>query len=184
MTYYDDFLEYTIPKEWKEKMDENFIKQMMYELHVISGLNLDTPYLEDSIITDSGTAGWVTAFGNTCIKTNNHDLYEYYRTLPWYKSDLFDGEVEQLFIDYKFIIDGDMGDIIVEKTCFEHEDIGGCSWCGHWFPKEYITTDEFGDPVCLHCLENEKSENENANNYYQESLKRIDEIFKNNRQKS
>lgn len=174
---YHELLEYTIPKEWKEKMDKSFIKQMMYELHIIFGLNLDTPYLEYSVLTNSGTGGWYEAFANTCRKTNNKKLLKYYNSLAWYESDLFDGEVEKLFINYGLIIDGDMGDIIVEKTCFSQDEIGGCFFCGHWFPKEFITTDEDGDPICLHCLEQEKSENKNANNYYQESCKKNEEVL-------
>lgn len=173
MSYYE--LLYKIPTEWKEKMNKNFIKQMMYELHIISGLDLDTPYL-DSVITNSGTGGWYEAFANTCRKTNNKELLKYYNSLPWYESDLFDGEVEDLFLNYRFIINGDMGDIIVEKTCFSQDEIGGCLSCGHWFPKEFITTD--GDPICLHCLEQKKSENKHANSYYQESIKKNEEFLK------
>lgn len=169
---YDSLFEYRIPKALKKKINKNFIRQMMYELHMIFGLNLDTPYLEYSALTNSGTGGWYESFANTCRKTNNKELLEYYNSLPWYESDLFDDEVEQLFIKYKFIINGDMSDVIVEKTCFSKDEIAGCYTCGHWFPKEFITTDGDGDPVCLHCLEQEKSENKHANNYYQESCKK------------
>ena len=43
----------------------------------------------------SSTAGWVQAMRATCRKLDMEWLLEYYETLPWYDSDVFDGILEQ-----------------------------------------------------------------------------------------
>ena len=94
---------YKIPKEWKNRINENFIEQMMYELYRISGISLDVPYYK-KLIHIIGTDAWTTAFAMACIKTDNDDLYKYYKSLEFEFSEDFEYEVSQLFIDYKFIM--------------------------------------------------------------------------------
>ena len=39
------------------------------------------------------TYGWHDAFKQACLATGNKALYQYYDSLSWEKSDIFDGDV-------------------------------------------------------------------------------------------
>lgn len=48
----------------------------------------------------SGTNGWHKALINTCTKTNNKFLIQYYDKLGWEQSDLFDYELGECIEKY------------------------------------------------------------------------------------
>ena len=54
------------------------------------------------IVYHSGTNGWNLALKTTCDKLDMDWLYIYYDHLSWWESDMFDGELENLFVS-KFI---------------------------------------------------------------------------------
>lgn len=95
---------YEIPTEIKEKIPEYFYYAMGGELQAIhAGTNIfqkwRIPDEEDEekayyYDLDSSTGAWVEAFRATCRKLDMQWLYDYYKTLEWYDSDIFDGEIE------------------------------------------------------------------------------------------
>ena len=107
-------IEYEIPKEIKEKIPDYFYYAMAGELVSVFG-----PYIlqhppagyydeendewvedgeEDYYDLDTSTGGWCEAFYATCKKLDMQWLYDYWRTLAWYDSDIFDGEIEDEII--------------------------------------------------------------------------------------
>ena len=47
-----------------------------------------------------GTVGWVNAFEKTCDEFGMRDLKQYYKELDWFDSDVFDGDVAHLSVEY------------------------------------------------------------------------------------
>ena len=93
-------VEYSIPEEIRNKIPDYFYTALAGELFSVFGWDRcrwmfypkkDPGYADLA----SGSAGWVQAFKATCRKLGLEWLTEYYDTLPWYDSDVFDGIVEQ-----------------------------------------------------------------------------------------
>ena len=108
---------YVIPKEINDRIPEYFYYAMAGELVSIFGSwilekqdypeydddgneisgdpNVDASYYD----LDSGTGGWFEAFRMTCKKLDMMWLMNYYKTLKWYDSDIFDGIIEDRIIE-------------------------------------------------------------------------------------
>lgn len=90
-----DINEYKIPADIKKRIPEYFYYALGGEYVSIHG--------KDALIRDengfsaldycSSTAGYVEALRATCQKLDMNWLFEYWNQLPWYQSDLFDGEI-------------------------------------------------------------------------------------------
>lgn len=53
-----------------------------------------------------GTSGWFKAFEDTCTKVEDVGLLEYYKTLEWHESDIFDGYIaDKIILKIKQTID-------------------------------------------------------------------------------
>ena len=92
-------VEYTIPKEISDRIPDYFYTALAGELFSVFGWERakDAFYSEedDSVCDlDSSTGGWAEAFYATCTKLDMQWLAEYYNTLEWYDSDIFDGIIE------------------------------------------------------------------------------------------
>ena len=110
------FVRYTIPEEIDKKIPEYFYYAMMGELCSIHGPMMfeKIPWIEfddegseipetgdesqDYYDLDSSTGGWYEALRATCNKLNMNWLLEYWKTLEWYDSDIFDGIIEDRII--------------------------------------------------------------------------------------
>lgn len=95
---------YTIPKHIKDDIPDEFYPMMLKELTDIFGdiiLNRYCGYFD----LQSSTVGWGKALNSTCKSLDMMWLIKYYEELPWYDSDLFDGEIEEEIIQ-KCIING------------------------------------------------------------------------------
>jgi hypothetical protein len=98
-------LHYHIPEEIENRIPEYFYIAMAGELCSIFGWQIFEKQ-EDSYISEiepyydlaSSTGGWYEAFKATCKKLDMNWLLEYYRTLAWYDSDMFDGVIENRII--------------------------------------------------------------------------------------
>ena len=87
--------DYTIPDDIKRRIPDYFYYALGGECVSIMGA--------DALIRDKDglsrleysarTAGYVEAFRMTCKKLNMDWLFEYWDNLPWYQSDIFDGEI-------------------------------------------------------------------------------------------
>ena len=87
--------DYTIPDEIKSRIPEYFYYALGGEYVSIMGAYAlirdedGLSYLDYS----AGTAGYIEAFRMTCKKLDMNWLFEYRDSLPWYQSDIFDGEI-------------------------------------------------------------------------------------------
>lgn len=93
-------IEYKIPDEIKNKLPRYFPAAFAGELCSVFGPMIFEKD-ETNIYTLSylgGTAGWVEALKMTCKKLGMDWLWNYYNSLEWYDSDLFDGEVEDMIV--------------------------------------------------------------------------------------
>ena len=86
---------YTIPAEIKAKIPDYFYYALGGEYVSVSGKDVLSRDADGFSALDynSSTAGYVTAFKATCKKLDMMWLYEYWDALPWYESDIFDGEI-------------------------------------------------------------------------------------------
>lgn len=95
------FFHYDIPKEIKSKIPEYFYYAFGGELLSIFGKDFLTKddssgnYPLDFL---SSTNGYSVAFDMTCRKLDMMWLKEYRDSLPYYDSDLFDGEIDEQVI--------------------------------------------------------------------------------------
>lgn len=93
-------IEYKIPDEIKNKLPEYFPAAFAGELCSVFG-----PMVFEKDETNifnlaylGGTSGWVKAMKMTCKKLDTGWLWDYYNSLEWFDSDLFDGEIEDLIV--------------------------------------------------------------------------------------
>ena len=93
-------VEYQIPKKLRDRIPDYFYTAFAGELFSVFGWERtkDMFYPEESkeyVDLASSTNGWALAFMGTCEKLDMNWLYDYYLTLTWYDSDVFDGIIEQ-----------------------------------------------------------------------------------------
>lgn len=82
-----------------------FYQCLFGELVKIFGFNLSTQSLElfsEEMNYVTGTRGWNVAFKEACTQCNLADMYEYYNSLDWCKSDIFDGIIEEKMTNVLF----------------------------------------------------------------------------------
>ena len=105
----NEFLEYEIPLEIKQKIPEYFYYAMGGELVSIFGIKVLIPEDANDEINEytvygidfvTPTSGWYEAFKATCKKLDLQWLLDYHKTLDWEKGDLFDDEIAQEIIKY------------------------------------------------------------------------------------
>lgn len=56
----------------------------------------DVEEQEDVICAVDSTMGWAKALKETCSELNIYDVYEYWNSLDWDKSDILDGDISEL----------------------------------------------------------------------------------------
>lgn len=154
-------IEYDIPREWLEKIDLSFLKELRKEFYRIQKLSLDQFY-HDALLHYESTAGWGVAFKLACIKTNKLDLYNYSKQLEWYDYDIFCSLISELMVQNKLLIDNSFEDLVInfisQELNIPQDEIKICFKCGEYFLKEdmvkdYMTSDseDEGYFVCVHC---------------------------------
>jgi hypothetical protein len=143
-------------------------------------------FSNESVLIDGGTAGWNVAFGLAAIKTHKEDLYKYYRKLPWYESDMFDSDLQDLMEENHMVLKGSIDDIISKQLGLDQTEFQCCVYCGKRFLiKDMTIAEEFYDMntdendyyICDKCKN--KDDNPNANQYYKDGLKTIEKVFEN-----
>ncbi len=93
-------IEYSVPDEIYTRIPNHFYTALAGELFSVFGWEGSRWMFypkKDPGYSDlaSSSAGWVMAFKATCRKLKMAWLIEYYDSLPWYDSDVFDGIMEQ-----------------------------------------------------------------------------------------
>lgn len=180
-------IEYRIPDNIKNLITDDFLKEFRNQLFRIHDCySLDT-FAEDGIPINTSTAGWYAAFGKACLLTGKEKLLDYWRTLQWYDSDIFDGELADILIDRGIIL-GSLSDIIEKQLGVNPDDLRCCNDCGKLYTKDMILeiTDISEDELvslyrCFFCqdLKETKDNNTHATDYYKNILKELDEYNNN-----
>ena len=117
--------------------------------------------------------------------THKEEILDYWRTLPWYDSDIFDGELADMLVERKFILD-DSSKVIGQLLGINPDDIVECCDCGKVYTKEMVSvlTEDDEDYEkdwtqyrCFYCqdVKNLKEGNPRATDYYRNILKELDE---------
>ena len=105
---FDDAERDTIPDEIKSKIPDYFYIAFGGELVSLFGLDIFDPIDERDEINEAalcgldfleGTSGWSAALWMTCKKLDMDWLWDYWDSLEWYDSDMFDGEIGDKVIE-------------------------------------------------------------------------------------
>lgn len=181
------YVSYTIPEPIKKLITDEFLKEFrnqLFRIHEYYHLGL---FADEGIPMNTSTSGWFAAFGKACLLTNNEQLLDYWRILPWYDSDIFDGELAEMLVERRFILD-DLSKVIEEKLGIKENELRVCNDCGKLFTKDMVIeiTDTDEDDLiskyrCLYCqdVKDTTDGNRNATDYYRNVLKELDEYKKN-----
>lgn len=152
--------EYTIPEEIKAMFTDEFCKAFRKALcRIQDGEGLDTT-AEFGFFQRASTGGHVVAFWTACMETHNEALFDYWESLPWYESDVFDDGLLWYMTEKGYIL-GYMEDIIAEKLHIPKEELEFCPYCCHYFTKDMgelvydKDLDEF-DWRCYNCAKGEE----------------------------
>lgn len=176
-------IEYEIPEDIKRLITYDFLKEFRNQLIRIHNYwSIDT-FAEDGIPMNTSTGGWATALGKACIITNNKELYGYWRKLPWYDSDQFDGELAEMLIERHLIL-GDLSKVIEQQLGIKEDDLRCCCDCGKIYTSDMVvilTDDEVEKKYlssnyrCLCCndIKNTADGNIQSTQYYGDCIMEI-----------
>lgn len=172
--------EYTIPKEIYDLIQDEFWNNFRHELYMIGGLSLCEEFCY-SALDSGGTAGWTVAMYNTCKISSCLWLFEYYNSLQWYESDIFDRIVSEEILKRSLVKTYSLHEM-AKKTIFKEEDIDSCVKCGKPFlRKEMIEDNECeGFYYCYNCTQ----DNKNCSDYYKKSNEEMRNYMKKANNKS
>lgn len=184
----DVHIEYTMPENIKDLITYDFLKEFRNQLFRIHEYYSLETFADFGIPLNTSTAGWYAALGKACLLTHKEEVFNYWRKLPWYDSDIFDGELAEMLIDKKLIL-GDSAEIIGKQLGINPDDIVYCYDCGRLYTKDMVValTEDDEDYCsdeghtqyrCLHC-QDANDENGNSTNYYKDILAELDEYKKN-----
>lgn len=183
-------VKYTIPQNIKNLITDDFLKEFRSQLFRINGYYSIETFAESGIPMNTSTSGWFAALGKACLLTHKEELLNYWLTLPWYDSDVFDGELAEILIERGFIL-GDLSKVIEEQLGIKNDDLRICNDCGKLYHKDMVVKIEdddddilMSDYRCFYCqdVKDTSDGNRNATDYYRNILKELDEYkdkFKN-----
>lgn len=176
---------YAIPNNIKNLITDDFLKEFRNQLFRIhEHYSLDT-FADFGIPTNTSTGGWYAAFGKACLLTHKEELLDYWRTLPWYDSDIFDGELANMLVARGFILD-DLTKVIEEQLGIKSDDVVMCNECGKLYSKDMVIEVEdeeelyYTQYICLFCndVKNTSDGNKHTTDYYRKILEELDEYTK------
>lgn len=182
---FEDYPEYIMPEDIKALITDEFLKEFRKQLfRIYKNFSLETFY-DLGVSNVTSASGWVAAFGKACFLTHNEELFDYWRTLEWYDSDLFDWELEKALLERKLIL-GNSDEVLGKLLNVDPADIVYCCDCGRFFIKDMtVVLDEKDEDYiedwvqyrCLYCqdLKDTKDGNKNATEYYKNVLTEIKE---------
>ena len=146
----DGSIIYSIPEKISEKLDEEFCRLFVKELHMINGFSLEE-FNYDSVAYIEGTGGWYEALATTCRLTNKPEVLIYYNSRPWYDSDCFDSCLCDLIEKYKLILPGDEIAEFARQNGIPEDDIGYCNECYSYFNKKDLEATDDEEYICKAC---------------------------------
>lgn len=175
---------FEIPGDIRALIDYDFLKMLQNELYMIFNLSLED-YEYDNSALDGENSGWDVAFCLTCVKSNKKRVYEYYRTLSWEDSELFDGFIVDMMVENKIVLPKSKIGYLSEALCLPQEKIGQCLICGKHFLKSQLVwsvdhgIENWTDSKCNSCDIKEKypEQSQNANEYYRSGISIVRKEF-------
>jgi hypothetical protein len=134
-------IQYTIPPHIKEMITPEFCAQFLKELHIIFGVGVEDTDM-DYFVYLGGTAGWSVAWATACRKLGLDELYKYYSTLPWYDSDVFDGEIEDILVHNNLILGGFLYEEVARQNNIPQGSVISCAKCGRYYHLNNVIKNE------------------------------------------
>ena len=180
---------YTIPEDIKNLITNDFLKEFrnqLFRIHEYYSLDV---FAEEGIPINTSTAGWYAAFGKACLLTHKEELFNYWRTLSWYDSDIFDDKLASMLIERGFIL-GYLSDVIEKQLGIKKNNLRVCNDCGKIYSKDMVViidnVEEDKDYSiskyrCLYCQDKRNTKdinNWNTTDYYRNILEELDEYKK------
>lgn len=130
-------MEYMIPQEIKDSIDEAFLEQLHEEMHCIFGISLDS-FEMNEIFQKESTTGFTVAFLNACKKCKKDNLIKYAKGLDWDESDLFDNYMIDKMKESKMILPNDEESEIERQLGIPKEIVYQCIQCGKFYKKKDV----------------------------------------------
>lgn len=183
MTITENCMKYKIPEHIMTLITYDFLKEFRNQLFRIhEHYSLDT-FADFGIPSNTSTGGWYAAFGKACLLTGKEELFDYWRSLAWYDSDIFDGELADMLVQKKLILD-DSDKVLAKLLNINQDDVVYCCNCGKFYAKDMVIeideSDEdflLGGYRCFYCndLKETADGNKNSTEYYRSVLKELDQ---------
>ena len=98
--------DYRMPEEIRREFTREMMSCFLEKLVDIFDYMPSKPTYYDYIVYVESNAGWYEAFKKMCISYGLEDILSYYDHLEWYDSDMFDGELSDLLLEYELIEEG------------------------------------------------------------------------------
>lgn len=95
---------YAIPEEKKKLITKEFADEFVRQMILVFGgddSQTQADWFKQSGVHITGTGGWGTALKTTAEALNCPELYDYYDSMEWYDSDIFDGELYDIICGYE-----------------------------------------------------------------------------------
>lgn len=96
-----DLFSYHIPDEIKKHFSDDFLSAVGENCAAELGFD---PLMQEedgdspALFFCTGTYAWTTALLSVCQQFDLQWIYDYWEQLPWYHSDIFDGELASAII--------------------------------------------------------------------------------------
>ena len=176
-----DKIGYEMPAHIKALATDDFLKEFRNQLFRIHKYYSLDAFAEDGLSTNTSTFGWYAAFGKACLLTGKEALLDYRDSLEWYDADTFDGEITDMLIERRFILE-DIAKIIEEKLGIKAEDIVVCNDYQRYYSKDMvIEIAEDDEPLlshylCFHCndMRETRDPRKIETNYFRDTLEELD----------
>lgn len=183
MSITENCMKYKIPEHIMNIITYDFLKEFRNQLFRIhEHYSLDT-FADFGIPTNTSTGGWYAALGKACLLTHKEELFDYWRSLAWYDSDIFDGELAEMLIQNKLILD-DSYKIIGQQLNIDPNEIVCCNDCGKFYTKDMVVKIDNEDEDylislyrCFYCQDLKESAdgNKHSTEYYRSVLKELNQ---------
>lgn len=153
------YIEYDMPQKYKDMCTKEFLIVFRNELiRMNRWYSLDS-FADEGIPMSTSTCGWAAALYKACQITDTMELYDYWRTLPYYDSDIMDGQLADMLVDKGVILDDIDKYLIKYNIVTSEDDIKGCCECYELYSSEDVdvltNADEYDEDyephICKKC---------------------------------
>ena len=96
----ESYENYSIPQDILNLIDLEFLTLFKHNLCIVFKMDDISEY---SVCCLGGTGGWQKALHDTSFELKKLQVIGYYDSIPWWKSDYFDGKISDLMVESKVI---------------------------------------------------------------------------------